>query len=178
MWSKRFYSIWGAEDEEEEGGVRWWFWMVVFLSLEILLIRWIVEMQREKARRARAVDQARRAKAEEEEAPIQVAPEPIPEAEEETAAIKPTKPALLEIEDFRKIEGIGPKVNNLLHEAGIRTYAELAASSEEQLRVILREANLYMINPRMWPEQADLAAKGDWEGLQALKERLKGGREE
>jgi predicted flap endonuclease-1-like 5' DNA nuclease len=172
-----FARILKAEERANQGGMGRWFWLLAFLTLEILLIRWIMEMQREAARRARVVDQARRESAKEKaEAPIQKAAKPLPEPQED----KPTKPdeeiEPSKMDDFRRLEGIGPKVNALLHESGIRTYGDLAESNEDRLRGILRSANLYMMNPESWPAQAGLAAKGDWEALEALKEQLRGGR--
>ncbi|HEX6302784.1 MAG TPA: hypothetical protein VFZ76_01235 [Anaerolineales bacterium] len=177
MQKESFYSIFTAEEKAERGGLGKWLWMLAFLTLEILLIRWIMQMQQEAARRARVVDQARREAAKEKpEAPIQKAAKPLAEPQED----KPTKPdeeiKPSKMDDFRRLEGIGPKVNALLHEAGMRTYSDLAKSGEDNLREILRGANLYMLNPESWPEQAGLAAKGDWEALEALKEQLRGGR--
>jgi len=40
----------------------------------------------------------------------------------------------------------------------------------------LKEAGLSRFNPETWPEQASLAAQGNWEGLSALQEELRGGR--
>jgi predicted flap endonuclease-1-like 5' DNA nuclease len=171
-----FDLISNAEERADEGGMGRWFWLLAFLTLEILLIRWIMEMQREAARRARVVDQARRETAKgEHKAPIQKAAKPLPEPEEHKIPAPAQEDRLPQTEDFRRLEGIGPKVNALLHEAGMRTYSDLAESSAGQLREILRGANLYMMNPETWPEQAGLAAKGDWEALERLKNRLKGG---
>ena len=177
MQKESFYSVFTAEEKAERGGLGKWLWMLAFLTLEILLIRWIMQMQQEAARRARVVDQARRESAKEKpEAPIQQAAKPLPEPQED----KPTKPdeeiKPSKMDDFRRLEGIGPKVNALLHESGIRTYGDLAESNEDRLRGILRSANLYMMNPESWPEQAGLAAKGDWEALEVRKQQLRGGR--
>lgn len=156
MRGKWVYSIWAAEPEEGEGGARWWLWMLVLLPLEILLIRWFIQRQREQNRGAtRSHGERRDVSRGKVQAPIELAPEPRLE-QEETAAL----PQEVKADDFRKIEGIGPKVNQLLHDSGIRTYEQLASQSEEQLRAILREANLPMINPSTWPEQAEMAAKG------------------
>lgn len=190
-----FYAMLEAEENADGGGLGKWFWLLAFLALEMFLIRWITQMQREAARRARVVDQARREAAKgQAEAPIQPAAKPLPEPEEavdapiQEAAIPLPEPEEDKIpspaqesrpperQDFRRLEGIGPKVDKLLHEAGIQTYADLAESKQERLRAILREANLYMMNSETWPQQAELAARGDWEALQRLKKRLKGGR--
>lgn len=184
MWKNGSYKIWSAESDRKRG-LGAWFWLMVIVGLEMLLIRWINQMQREAARRARLVDQARRAGVSTgealetaEETAIQKAAKPLPEPEEEPAPIQKAREKLPEPgtgeDNFRKIEGIGPKVNTLLHEAGIRTFQDLSERSGEDLRDLLREAKLYMINPSDWPEQAKLAAKGDWEGLEALQEQLRG----
>jgi len=87
--------------------------------------------------------------------------------------------ARLEPDDLTPIEGIGPKIENILRIAGIYTYAQLAATDVERLRQILTEADLIALaDPTTWPEQAKLAADGAWEALEALKEELKGGRRE
>jgi predicted flap endonuclease-1-like 5' DNA nuclease len=79
-------------------------------------------------------------------------------------------------EHLERIEGIGPKVTSLLHEAGIRTFAQLAEANVERLSQILQGNRLNFINPSTWPEQARLAADGRWQELEALQNELKGGR--
>ncbi len=105
-----------------------------------------------------------------EETPAEEAPV-AEEVVEETVADAPSEPDVL-----KKLEGIGPKVEQILNEAGITTYAELAKSDAEKLREILAEAKLQMMNPDSWAEQAGLAAKGDWDALEKLQDELKGGR--
>jgi predicted flap endonuclease-1-like 5' DNA nuclease len=81
-------------------------------------------------------------------------------------------------DDLTVIEGIGPKINSLLQEAGIRTYQELAEAQPDRISEILLASGLRLANPGTWPEQARLAAAGDWDGLKDLQNRLKGGRQE
>jgi len=46
-----------------------------------------------------------------------------------------------------------------------------------RLEELLAEAGLSALaKPTTWPEQASLAATGDWEALEALQNELKGGR--
>ncbi len=98
----------------------------------------------------------------------QLRPAPGPEVRVKAAA-----PA----DDLTRIEGIGPKIAELLRKAGITTYAQLAETDVERLRQILDEARLLQIaDPGTWPEQARLAAEGRWEELKALQDELKGGR--
>ncbi len=80
-------------------------------------------------------------------------------------------------DDLQRIEGIGPKVNQILQAAGIKTYGQLAAKNAAELRDILVTGGLTGItDPATWPEQAKLAAKGDWAALEALQARLRGGK--
>ncbi len=79
-------------------------------------------------------------------------------------------------DDLKIIEGIGPKVEKILHEAGIRTFQDLANASPDQVDAILRAAGLQMMSSAGWIEQAQLAARGDMEGLRKLQDELKGGR--
>jgi predicted flap endonuclease-1-like 5' DNA nuclease len=80
-------------------------------------------------------------------------------------------------QDLKIIEGIGPKISDLLRNANIVTFDQLANTPLEQLDLILTNARLrHLADPGTWPEQARLAASGDWEELQRLQGTLKGGR--
>jgi len=84
----------------------------------------------------------------------------------------PTEP-----DDLQRIEGIGPKISSILTAAGIVTFAQLANTDVAQLNKIVREdAGIRIANPTSWPQQAQLAAAGDWAGLQTLQDRLIAGR--
>lgn len=85
--------------------------------------------------------------------------------------------ASAEPDDLKKIEGIGPKMSRALNDAGIFTFAQLADANEEQLTQAVEDAGMRLA-PSLptWAEQANLAAKGDWDGLQTLQDSLKGGR--
>lgn len=81
--------------------------------------------------------------------------------------------------DLKFIEGIGPKIEELLHAAGISTWAQLAAASAESIKAILEAAGskFAMHDPTTWPKQAQLAADGQWAELEAYMDQLKGGKE-
>jgi predicted flap endonuclease-1-like 5' DNA nuclease len=95
----------------------------------------------------------------------------IAEAGEEVAS--PVQP-----DDLKKIEGIGPKVAQVLNESGILTFVQLAQTNVSKLRAILEEAGprFKMMDPESWPEQAGLAGKGDWDALGKLQDELDGGK--
>jgi predicted flap endonuclease-1-like 5' DNA nuclease len=81
-------------------------------------------------------------------------------------------------DDLTAIEGIGPKLNEVLHAAGITTFARLASTSPDELRGIVAGAGSHfaLADPGSWPEQAGLAAAGDWAGLERLQATLTAGR--
>lgn len=80
---------------------------------------------------------------------------------------EPAKPESEKKQDLTKIEGIGPKTAEVLNRNGIHTYAQLAATSYDQLQALLAEAGpIYLRHsPETWPKQAQLAASGEWEAL-------------
>lgn len=82
-------------------------------------------------------------------------------------------------DDLTKVEGIGPKIQQLLNDDGIYTFEELAKVEVKRLRNILQAAGprFRMHEPATWPEQADMAAKGEWTKLVHWQDKLKGGRE-
>ncbi len=82
-------------------------------------------------------------------------------------------------DDLKVIEGIGPKIEELLHDGDIKTWRELADADLEKVQAILDEAGpRYRIhNPATWAKQADLAANAKWAELEKLQDELDGGKE-
>ncbi|GJM33003.1 MAG: hypothetical protein DHS20C18_20040 [Saprospiraceae bacterium] len=97
-----------------------------------------------------------------------------------TTAKKTTakKAAVVDQTDLKKIEGIGPKIAEMLNAKGIKTFADLAKAKNTDLQAILDAAGprYKMHNPSTWSEQAKLAAKGNWDKLTKLQNELKGGK--
>lgn len=81
-------------------------------------------------------------------------------------------------DDLKKIEGVGPAIEKLLHAAGITTFAGMAATAPEKIKEILVEAGsrFGFHDPTTWPQQAGLAAEGKWDELKKLQEELDGGK--
>ncbi|MBI5913785.1 MAG: 50S ribosomal protein L27 [Bacteroidetes bacterium] len=92
----------------------------------------------------------------------------------------PESPATGDKNDLKKIEGIGPKIESLLNEGGIFTFAALAASTPANIKAILEAAGpRYRVHdPATWPQQAALAAAGKMAELKQLQDELKGGKTE
>lgn len=81
-------------------------------------------------------------------------------------------------DDLTKIEGIGPKVKELLYENNILTFSDLAKTKTEEIKAILEpKGGIYAsMDPTTWPEQAQLAADGKFDELKALQDQLDGGK--
>jgi predicted flap endonuclease-1-like 5' DNA nuclease len=84
---------------------------------------------------------------------------------------------IIEKDDLKKIEGIGPKIEQLCNNIGIYTWRQLANTSVETLQKMLDDAgpNYKISNPGTWPKQAEYAADGEWEKLQEYQDYLDGG---
>lgn len=80
--------------------------------------------------------------------------------------------------DLKIIEGIGPKIEQLLKDGGINNWQDLAEATLERLQEILTAAGeRYRIHdPNTWSNQATLAAAGKWDELNQYQDELKGGR--
>jgi predicted flap endonuclease-1-like 5' DNA nuclease len=58
-------------------------------------------------------------------------------------------------DNMKRIKGIGPKIEELLQQNGIITFAQLAQIEVSQLQALLDEAGWNNIaDPTTWPEQA------------------------
>ena len=98
----------------------------------------------------------------------------VPLVAEVKAAAVPPMP-----DDLKLIEGIGPRIAGILNATGIMTFGQLAALDADRIRKMLELADprlLRLADPTTWPEQARLAAAGDWDAFRKLQDELKGGR--
>ena len=101
-------------------------------------------------------------------------------AEEATDAPKaaPKKAKAAKADDLTVIEGVGPKIAEVLAKAGVGSYAELAGKSAEAIKALLVEAG-DQFNTAVtdtWPEQAKLAAEGKFDELKKWQDELDGGK--
>ena len=81
-------------------------------------------------------------------------------------------------DDLTKVEGIGPKLAEILNASGINSFRTLAGTTPVQLRAVLdmAEGNFAAHDPSTWPQQAQMAADGKWDELQKWQDELDGGR--
>lgn len=137
----------------------WGIWIILLLVL-IVLLWWLLQGEaRARSTRTNVVV---------------VSPPATPNAPVRVT-VTPAAPVAV-ADDLTKIEGIGPKINGVLQEAGIKTFADLAQADIAHLRQILDAAGLRVNDPTTWPEQAALAAAGQWTELQQLQANLDAGR--
>jgi len=81
-------------------------------------------------------------------------------------------------DDLKKVEGIGPKIQELLNNDGIWSFMQLSEATVNRLKKILDDAGprYRMHTPETWSEQAKMATEGKWEELKIWQDNHKGGR--
>jgi predicted flap endonuclease-1-like 5' DNA nuclease len=141
------------QETQPNQGISIWVWALIIIVL-ILLIAWY--LYRSSQRGSTSVERTM-------ERPVE--------------RMEPAASAYTAPDDLVIIEGIGPKIAEILVVAGITTFNQLAATDVNRLKEILDKEGLRLADPSSWAEQARLAAAGDQAGLKAYQERLKGGRE-
>jgi predicted flap endonuclease-1-like 5' DNA nuclease len=150
-----------SEPSGEAALIPWWLWLILALfiiGLPILTIAFGPGL------RQKAVAAASAPPGETAHAPAHAHPAPEP--------VAPAKQ-----DDLTRIEGIGPKIARTLVDAGITTYDALGTTTVAELQAILdQDPNLRLAVPTSWPQQAILAAAGDWDELDKLQAELRGGR--
>ena len=105
----------------------------------------------------------------------QKAAEKIKQQTQDNITHKPTSAD----DDLKKIEGIGPKIEELLNNNGIYSFKELRMTDRDTLKKYLDDAGtrFKMHEPQSWPHQAGMAERGEWEELKTYQEFMDGGRE-
>ncbi len=86
--------------------------------------------------------------------------------------------ATVSSDDLKVVEGIGPKIEELLNNAGIVSFAQLANTSSERIKEILTAAGprFQTHDPGTWPQQSALARDGKWDELKKWQDELNKGR--
>ncbi|MEZ4809688.1 MAG: hypothetical protein R2819_04950 [Allomuricauda sp.] len=70
-------------------------------------------------------------------------------------------------DDLKLVEGIGPKIEGLFHNFGIKTWKALSEASTDKCQEVLNSGgSRYRIHdPASWPMQAKMAHEGQWKKL-------------
>ncbi len=91
---------------------------------------------------------------------------------------RPGKFAGVSRDDLKIVEGIGPKIEELLKAHGIKTWDDIASADTKTLKEILTKGGerFQMHDPSSWSDQAALAVEGKWKELEEYQNLLIGGR--
>ena len=147
-----------SQEENQGSWLRSFALMILFTVSAILVWRWLKQWEEESAKG--------------EPSPERRLPTPMTPYQPRTiAAREPARPTSAPVprpaetappspDPLTEIDGIGPRVQKILYDGGIATFRQLAQSDPEELKKLLRQANLPMINPSTWPEQAQQKAAG------------------
>jgi predicted flap endonuclease-1-like 5' DNA nuclease len=92
-------------------------------------------------------------------------------------AIQP-HPIYSSADDLKVIEGIGPKIEMILKEAGIENWHQLAEVNIDNLKGILEKAGprFRLNDPSSWSQQARLLSEGSYDKFKELTDNLVGGK--
>lgn len=150
-----------SQDLASSGGIPAWAWFLIIVVI-ILLVWWLLVRSAERQNEIEAHPA--------EEHAVEAAPaHEAPQVTDRTAEIKVA-------DDLTVLEGIGPKVRDVLSAGGITTFAQLAETDVTRLKELLDGAGFKYMDPATWPEQASLLAAGKRDEFEALVSGLKGGR--
>ncbi len=115
-----------------------------------------------------------------EQEPEPIAEEPIPlmTFSDAAAPLLAPKPVSEKRDDLKVVEGIGPKIEEMMFRNGIYTFTQLAATPVNRLKEMLvaEGPNYAMHDPGTWPAQSLLAANAEWENLRAYQSFLNAGK--
>lgn len=81
-------------------------------------------------------------------------------------------------DDLTVIEGIGPKIEEILNKEGIHTYEQLMETPVLRVASYLKKAGprFQLHDPSSWPQQAAFARQQRWEELEKIKLKLISGK--
>lgn len=81
-------------------------------------------------------------------------------------------------DDLKVVEGIGPKIEQLFHSFGIKTWKKLSETSVEKCQEVLDSGGeRYRVHdPGSWPLQSKMAYEGKWKELAKWQEEHKHGK--
>lgn len=105
-----------------------------------------------------------------------------PQSAQKVTASAPKKKSVYSVlknDNLQIVEGIGPKMDEVLKKHGVKTWSDLASKTPQELRILLDTENptrYRIIDPTTWPDQAKLASEDKWPELISFQKRLDTGR--
>lgn len=96
----------------------------------------------------------------------------------DAAAAKAAMGKRIKQDDLKIVEGIGPKIEGLFHNFGIKTWKALSEASTIKCQEVLDSGgSRYRIHdPASWPMQAKMAYEGQWKDLSKWQIKHKAGK--
>lgn len=152
----RFSTVETASaDQDSLEHVLVWVWLIGGSAVVLIGVLWILRQNREESPvqtgpvgPPQPVDPPAPAIT---SAPVAESASPETTSEMEVTS-EPTPPP--ELDDLKKIKGIGPKISQALKEEGIYTFEQLAEIDVEVLHNLMVERGWQMASPDTWPVQA------------------------
>ncbi|MCI5051396.1 MAG: hypothetical protein MRY57_03735 [Candidatus Pacebacteria bacterium] len=101
-------------------------------------------------------------------------PQVIHKVQKNEQARQMRKEILSTKDDLQVVEGIGPKIEEILNNQGIYTWRELAATPASNISHMLERAGkqFTLHDPETWPQQANMADQGNWDELKKWQDEL------
>lgn len=80
-----------------------------------------------------------------------------------------------EMNDIQKINGIGPKLEEVLHGSNIKSFQDILDTPMDTLKDIIKNAgsNFSLIDPSTWHDQAAIAVRGAWDEFEKFQDNMK-----
>lgn len=96
----------------------------------------------------------------------------------DAAAAKAVFGKKIKQDDLTVVEGIGPKIQELFHNNGVKTWKALSECSLDKCQSVLTSGGdrFKMHKPGTWPKQAKMAYEGKWNELKKWQDELDGGK--
>lgn len=125
-----------AQQQEQAFGVPIWIWFLLIVLVIVVAVIWTLHEESEAGKT-------------QDEATVQAVAEPTQAVTTESAPASDVRP-----DNLKKVNGIGPKIEQLLKRNSIMTFAQLAETDVSRLQALLDEVEYALADPTTWPEQA------------------------
>ena len=129
---------------QHEDGTRplaWWVWLIIILLIAVVF--WLIF--RPKGEEKTSTSEQYPTKTE----PVveSVSAVPVVDLPAPVMVEPPIEPMSFEPDDLKIIEGIGPKINSILHAAGVLTFNQLAEMDPNKIMELLTAAGIRLAEP-------------------------------